>query len=225
MKKKLAELLTSKTVIAVQLLLITLLLLLVWIFSEFNVAQAILTVRETLPVQVSRFEFFLVLVLLMLNVSLAYGVYRQFSKINKLIRCSTGLMIVSLLILSVWLGRLFLLTGMRDTMASELTSDVGRSEVILVLVLILANILGGIALFRRYREVEPFVVISAYSKRVQHDGRWISIEEYLAKELGIRVSHGITPEEKERALEQFREEERRESLRAQHPTQHNAASL
>lgn len=203
MKTSLVALLTRKTVIVAQLMLMTLAAVAVWIINQFDVWRVISSAQEFVAVSINRFEFFLVLILLFLNVAAAYALFRQFNKLNRVIKYSTGLMIISLLVLTVWLGKLFVFGGVSITFAEEISTVVGRTELMLVLVLIFGNMLAGVFMYRRYRHVEEFVVISAYSKKVQYKGRWVTIEEYLQKELGIKVSHGITPEEKEEALREF----------------------
>lgn len=46
---------------------------------------------------------------------------------------------------------------------------------------------------------EGLVTMCAWTRKVRHDGRWISVEDYLAQRFGIMVSHGIC-EEKAREL-------------------------
>ena len=217
MKTNLVELLTRKTVVAVQLLLATLAVLLVWLFNSFGGGEALLSSEDTLFVRVTHYEFLLVLMLLVLNVGAAHAIFRQFQALNRSVKWSTGLMIVSLLALITWIGRLFLFQGVEITVPTEVSAGVGRVELVLALILILANMMAGVMIFRRYKNVEPFVVISAYSKKVQYKGGWITIEEYLLKELGIHVSHGITPEEKDQALAKFREDLKRDTASAAAP--------
>jgi len=44
-------------------------------------------------------------------------------------------------------------------------------------------------------ESKAFLTMSCVSKKVFHDGRWMSVEKYLADHHNIVVSHGMTPEE------------------------------
>lgn len=203
MKTSLVALLTRKTVVAVQLLLVTLAVLAVWLFNSLGGGEALISAQDTLLVRVTRMQFLLVLMLLVLNVSAAYAIFRQFHALNRSVKWSTGMMIASLLALTAWIAHLFLFQGVQISMPTEVTAGVNRSQIILALILIFMNIMGGVVLFRRYKHVEHFVVISAYSKKVQYKGQWVTIEQYLARELGIQVSHGITPEERDEALAQF----------------------
>jgi hypothetical protein len=49
--------------------------------------------------------------------------------------------------------------------------------------------------------LEHFVTICAWTRRVQCEGRWISFEEYLAKEFNVRCTHGICEEAAHRLRE------------------------
>jgi len=42
-----------------------------------------------------------------------------------------------------------------------------------------------------------FLKMSCVSKKVFHDGQWMTVEKYLADHHNIVVSHGMTPEESE----------------------------
>jgi hypothetical protein len=37
-------------------------------------------------------------------------------------------------------------------------------------------------------------VVCAWTKRIRIDGKWLSLEEFLASKLNVHVSHGISPE-------------------------------
>lgn len=47
----------------------------------------------------------------------------------------------------------------------------------------------------RKNTAKAFLRMSCISKKVFHKGQWISVEEYLADNHNIVVSHGMTPEE------------------------------
>lgn len=52
--------------------------------------------------------------------------------------------------------------------------------------------------------VEGFVIMCAWSRTVEHEGNWISFEEYLKKRFKLDVSHGISPEEATRAWDKYK---------------------
>ena len=45
------------------------------------------------------------------------------------------------------------------------------------------------------KKLQNLITMCAWSKRVQYEGKWIPLEEYLRKRFGIRFSHGISQEE------------------------------
>ncbi len=40
--------------------------------------------------------------------------------------------------------------------------------------------------------VQDWVVVCAWTHRVKHGGRWISLEDFLSEQLGCQVSHGLS---------------------------------
>jgi CHASE3 domain sensor protein len=45
------------------------------------------------------------------------------------------------------------------------------------------------------KKLHSLVTMCAWSKRVQYEGQWIPLEEYVQKRFGVRISHGISQEE------------------------------
>jgi hypothetical protein len=67
---------------------------------------------------------------------------------------------------------------------------------------LVVQILFAIALFiwfsrvvKQKKESAAFLKMSCVSKKVFHDDRWITVEQYLSDHHNIVVSHGMTPEE------------------------------
>jgi len=50
------------------------------------------------------------------------------------------------------------------------------------------------------RRIETLVTVCAWSKTVEHEGEWLSFEDYLRRRFNIQITHGISPAEAERAL-------------------------
>ncbi|MEA2722642.1 MAG: hypothetical protein QOH59_413 [Gemmatimonadales bacterium] len=46
----------------------------------------------------------------------------------------------------------------------------------------------------RSTELERLVTVCAWSKKIQVDGKWVTFEEFLVDNLGVRITHGIAPE-------------------------------
>lgn len=55
-----------------------------------------------------------------------------------------------------------------------------------------------IFLLRRLERMQEMVTICAWSKLIEFEGEWLSIEEYLSRRLDARVTHGISHAEAEK---------------------------
>jgi CHASE3 domain sensor protein len=68
----------------------------------------------------------------------------------------------------------------------------------LVIALAAINILflGGVAFCAsQIGKLHSFITLCAWSKRVQYQGQWVPLEEYMSKRFGVRISHGISQDE------------------------------
>jgi len=205
MKIPLIRFLTRKTLLATQLILITLVTITVWIFNQFDLSSAFVSSRGMVQIEVSRFEVMLVLLVLFMNILVAYGLLRHFSHRNKLMRVSGTVMIATFLVMCVWFVRVFNLENELINLDTRIVGGASRLELILVLVLIFGSIFATLSLFYKSSKADEFLVMSSYSKKVQYRGEWITIEQYLWRELGIQISHGITPDEKDRMIEEWKQ--------------------
>ena len=43
-------------------------------------------------------------------------------------------------------------------------------------------------------DLEKLVTVCAWSRKIRVDGRWVTFEEYLVDNLGVKITHGIDPE-------------------------------
>ena len=69
---------------------------------------------------------------------------------------------------------------------------------LLIQVLLTIAIVSWIAHKANQREqVQAFLKMSCVSKKVFHQGQWMTVEKYLADQHNVVVSHGMTPEESE----------------------------
>ena len=59
---------------------------------------------------------------------------------------------------------------------------------------------------------KAFLRMSCVSKKVYFQGRWMTVEAYLAEHHNVVVSHGLTPEESQAWLQDAEEYLRREQL-------------
>lgn len=71
------------------------------------------------------------------------------------------------------------------------------AEELIVGLAVLAMILAGAVSFR-LRRAERLVTMCAWSKAIEFDGEWMSIEAYMARRFGISITHGISPTEIQR---------------------------
>jgi hypothetical protein len=55
-------------------------------------------------------------------------------------------------------------------------------------------------LLQRLHELEGFLVICSWCRRVGHDSEWLSMEQYFGSKFNTETSHGICPECAERQL-------------------------
>jgi hypothetical protein len=66
----------------------------------------------------------------------------------------------------------------------------------------------GIVILRQ--RPKAFVRMSCVSKKVYFQGRWMTVEQYLAEHHNVHVSHGMTPEETQAWVEDAEDYLRRE---------------
>lgn len=50
--------------------------------------------------------------------------------------------------------------------------------------------------------VAGLVTMCAWSRTIEYEGEWVSFEEYLERRFSVKVTHGISPDEARRLLEQ-----------------------
>ena len=49
-------------------------------------------------------------------------------------------------------------------------------------------------LLRRLHELEEFLLVCSWCRKVGHEGRWLTMEEYFGSKFETETSHGICPE-------------------------------
>ncbi len=59
-------------------------------------------------------------------------------------------------------------------------------------------------LLRRLHELEEFLLVCSWCRRVGHDGDWLTMEEYFGSQLARETSHGICPACAEKQFEEHR---------------------
>jgi hypothetical protein len=53
------------------------------------------------------------------------------------------------------------------------------------------------------QQVDTLVKMCAWTRTVEYQGEWISFEEYLQRRFGIETTHGMSPAETQRQLEEL----------------------
>lgn len=48
-------------------------------------------------------------------------------------------------------------------------------------------------LLRRLHELEEFLLVCGWCRKIGHEGRWLSMEEFFGSQLARETSHGICP--------------------------------
>ncbi|MFQ3597492.1 MAG: tetratricopeptide repeat protein [Chloroherpetonaceae bacterium] len=64
---------------------------------------------------------------------------------------------------------------------------------------------------KKIKRLEEIVTMCAWSGKIQMNGKWVKIEEFLNKRFGIKVSHGISEEEAEKVFKQIDKENQSQS--------------
>jgi len=79
-----------------------------------------------------------------------------------------------------------------------------------------ATALGVLMLLWRFQRAQALVTVCAWSKTIEHQGEWLSFEDYLEKRFGFNISHGISPEEAAKFTENLaqRRKQQQENSRA-----------
>jgi CHASE3 domain sensor protein len=62
-------------------------------------------------------------------------------------------------------------------------------------VLLVALGIAALRLRQRLRRLQPLVTVCAWSKTVEDGDEWVTFEEYLHRRFGLRVTHGLSPEQ------------------------------
>jgi CHASE3 domain sensor protein len=93
-----------------------------------------------------------------------------------------------------------LLTEREAAFSRQLTRNSAiTAGIVAVQVLLTAGV--GVLLWRVAR-MHSFVTVCAWSKTIQHEGEWITFEDYMNRRFGLRITHGINPAEAERLMDQ-----------------------
>ena len=88
-----------------------------------------------------------------------------------------------------------------DSISSQITSVVLIGTVVMVLMFI-------IIILRRLEKLQQAVTICAWTGQVKYEGQWIRLDEYLQRQFGLSVSHGLSKEAAEKMIAEIKESNR-----------------
>lgn len=83
------------------------------------------------------------------------------------------------------------LLNLREARA-EAESRFTRVLAAILLLADLAVMIVIVSLLRRAQRLQQLVTVCAWTKTIQHEGHWLSFEEYLQQRFGISVTHSIS---------------------------------
>ena len=84
-----------------------------------------------------------------------------------------------------------------DSISSQITSVVLIGTVVMVLMLI-------VIILRRLEKLQQVVTICAWTGRIQYEGQWIRLDEYLQRRFGLSISHGLSKEAAEKMIAEMK---------------------
>ena len=85
-----------------------------------------------------------------------------------------------------------------DSISSQITSVVLIGTVAMVLTLIVIILL-------RLEKLQQVVPVCAWTGRIQYEGQWIRLDEYLQRRFGLSVSHGLSKEAAEKMAAEIKD--------------------
>jgi len=113
-----------------------------------------------------------------------------------------GFMLVTLV---VWLDELAdLPNALFGAPLSSARPQEGWLETSIVITACAGVVLSTIWLFRRIRELESYIVVCAWCRRVKVNDRWMAFEQYMNEKAHTMTSHGICEDCAEKQLQAAR---------------------
>src|SRR4051812_3149035 len=100
----------------------------------------------------------------------------------------------SLLIVLSWATEFFQL---QHVLFGEPASFNGRRLLIRTAVIVIIWIWVHLAtkrLLKRLHQLEEFLLVCSWCRKVGHEGKWLTTEEYFGSKFATETSHGICPE-------------------------------
>ena len=82
--------------------------------------------------------------------------------------------------------------------AAQVRTDFHRNLLFAVVVINVLFLAGAGLCAAQIGKIYSLVTICAWSKRVNYEGKWVPLEEFMWKRFGTRITHGISQEEYEK---------------------------
>ncbi len=99
-----------------------------------------------------------------------------------------------LLISAIWLVEILHVPHLLYGVAADFNLPRVLVRTVFVLAIWLGVHLTTRRLLRRLHELEEFLLVCSWCRRLGHQGGWVTMEEYFGSQLSTGTSHGICPD-------------------------------
>ena len=100
----------------------------------------------------------------------------------------------ALIVTFIFADTMFDLTGALRIGGSGLSPDMAAVAGCLVALVGAINVWLTIYYIQKAHAMRDWIVLCAWTHRVKCGGRWLRLEDFLAEQLGCRISHGMSAE-------------------------------
>ena len=78
---------------------------------------------------------------------------------------------------------------------ANLARESGRNTKLASSLVCLNILFAGLVLFLIYRltKLQDWITVCAWTKTIEHDGEWLTFEQYLQRRFNLKISHGMSP--------------------------------
>ena len=114
----------------------------------------------------------------------------------------------SLIIVLLWAVEVFQL---QHVLFGERSSFNWQRAVVRTAVVLLIWVWVYIAtkrMLKRLHQLEEFLLVCSWCRKVGHEGKWLTMEEYFGSKFATETSHGICPECAKKTMVRFTDEDK-----------------
>jgi len=114
----------------------------------------------------------------------------------------------SLIIVLLWAVEVFQL---QHVLFGERSSFNWQRALIRTVVVLLIWVWVYIAtkrMLKRLHQLEEFLLVCSWCRKVGHEGKWLTMEEYFGSKFATETSHGICPECAKKTMVRFTDEDK-----------------